>query len=712
MLAAMSMIVISCAETKPELPAEELYTRNFIKEFGVPDSDHDWCFATKVDATVSLPDNASNRLRLYTDSHLVPGTKLIADIKLSDGSATFSFDVKKGTHYVYAHVTDGDKTILADWYPIENGTVTISDRALARSRDGENDPAISIEPLTGAKFYRINETAVADLYKSNKAITDPSLYKSYKEYYDSDWQTQYTEKINKGENEQGLEIPELYLVNGGNLSNNIVHDKEISVKEAQMLFGSYQGEDGSIYKGVFQEGNDNIADYIHSGKLSPDALYRTEREGNLIVHCIWRGVGGQADRFGYYYYNSDDYPDNNGRPAPEEFWSHIKKYVILGNSDDNQTNIISMTSGLTQYSKDGNWNDMYGRQSADIMSNPASADMLRGAQIKLPYFGEDGNGEATYTWPANIRVGFFVYSIENLVGTQWYKSTDQTDKYRKFFFSNCANSYYLFDHAYGERNPWNTNEWDYSKIISGVDKRPYASTFMYNGRLILSMADGGNDFDLNDIVFILENLKQDSGEEVELTPEVPEGERQSWILACEDLGNTYDYDFNDIVLKITHVAGSTTATITPLAAGGTLDSYIYFGDKNLGEVHDLAGIPRGVPAGVGNGTRELESVTTVPFDVDANWNVSTGIKDIKIKTVYHDKGGNETEGTWVTFPNENDLYWNVPQMILLPDGWDWPTEQTDIRQAYPNFTDWTTDKTLTDWTSYKTEGLTYSTSKK
>ncbi len=31
MLAAMSMIVISCAETKPELPAEELYTRNFIK---------------------------------------------------------------------------------------------------------------------------------------------------------------------------------------------------------------------------------------------------------------------------------------------------------------------------------------------------------------------------------------------------------------------------------------------------------------------------------------------------------------------------------------------------------------------------------------------------------------------------------------------------------------------------------------------------------
>ena len=49
---------------------------------------------------------------------------------------------------------------------------------------------------------------------------------------------------------------------------------------------------------------------------------------------------------------------------------------------------------------------------------------------------------------------------------------------------------------------------------------------------------------------------------------------QGWIIACEDLGGSLDFDFNDVVFGISHVAGETTARVTALAAGGTLPVFI------------------------------------------------------------------------------------------------------------------------------------------
>ncbi|MDE6654851.1 MAG: hypothetical protein K2K37_10760 [Muribaculaceae bacterium] len=49
-----------------------------------------------------------------------------------------------------------------------------------------------------------------------------------------------------------------------------------------------------------------------------------------------------------------------------------------------------------------------------------------------------------------------------------------------------------------------------------------------------------------------------------------------WIVACEDLGGTGDYDFNDIVFGVEHIAGTRFVYVTALAAGGTLPTRLYY----------------------------------------------------------------------------------------------------------------------------------------
>lgn len=96
-----------------------------------------------------------------------------------------------------------------------------------------------------------------------------------------------------------------------------------------------------------------------------------------------------------------------------------------------------------------------------------------------------------------------------------------------------------------------------------------------------------------------------------------------------------------------------------------------------------------------------------PFTVatDKKWSITDGIKAFKIRTEYPDNS--KPTGTWITFPNADDKYWNVPQMLLLPKGWEWPIERADIRDAYPDFRDWVANKETNEWINSKVNGLTH-----
>lgn len=178
------------------------------------------------------------------------------------------------------------------------------------------------------------------------------------------------------------------------------------------------------------------------------------------------------------------------------------------------------------------------------------------------------------------------------------------------------------------------------------------------------------------------------------TPEIP----QTFIFACEDLGTSDDFDFNDVVFSVSHVAGETKAVVTVLAAGGTLDAYIVYDNNELGEVHSMLG----AEAGMMTNTSEKGITHTHAgreITVDSNWTLANSSDKFRVRVVNLE--GNSSHSEYVEAPKEGE----APQMIILPSEWEWPTERTNIKDAYPGFVNWVKDATISDWNATKKEDL-------
>lgn len=130
------------------------------------------------------------------------------------------------------------------------------------------------------------------------------------------------------------------------------------------------------------------------------------------------------------------------------------------------------------------------------------------------------------------------------------------------------------------------------------------------------------DADLNDVVFRFYGS----------TPTVIDEDPSAWVICAEDLGNTFDIDYNDVVVEVKHVSGKENVTVSPIAAGGTLASYIFFNDKTngetcLGEIHELLG-QSNAKSGEYNPINVFGSVNTskikdYTFNVSEAWSLAS-----------------------------------------------------------------------------------------
>lgn len=117
------------------------------------------------------------------------------------------------------------------------------------------------------------------------------------------------------------------------------------------------------------------------------------------------------------------------------------------------------------------------------------------------------------------------------------------------------------------------------------DKYCYASTFYNGDQMFIGLEDWPNgDSDLNDLVLAFSGAK----------PIIINEEADSWLMVCEDLGGSFDTDYNDVIFKVDHVSGKETAKVTAMAAGGTLASYIVLNNPGssplvVGEIHQMLG---------------------------------------------------------------------------------------------------------------------------
>ena len=290
----------------------------------------------------------------------------------------------------------------------------------------------------------------------------------------------------------------------------------------------------------------------------------------------------------------------------------------------------------------------------------------------------------------------------------------------------------------------------------------YASTFTIGDQMFIGFEDwpnnteayGGGDFDLNDIVLAF------AGSKPTIINEDPKA--TVWLVACADLGGSFDIDYNDVVFSVEHVSGKTKAKITPLAAGGTLASYIYFQDpwdsnrdKCFGEIHQLFGAAKansGEYEIINAYSRYEKTAAEIEFDVDENWTMAyytTGDgsgsgytrngKDVnmggfEIRTLTSgsdapftlDINSSAFSGASTIQASVRDEGENVPYILCIPYPytrynypeagkktdyvWAWPVEYQTICDEngagpYPDFRGWVQNhNNNTDW--YKNKNYT------
>ena len=210
-----------------------------------------------------------------------------------------------------------------------------------------------------------------------------------------------------------------------------------------------------------------------------------------------------------------------------------------------------------------------------------------------------------------------------------------------------------------------------------------------------------------------------------------DAEPAAWILAGEDLGGGFDIDYNDVVVKVERKTGEDSVTVTPLAAGGTLASYLFFGQTCVGEIHQLLDAPSSQsgsyqPLNLGSDIKV--ATKSVRLNVGRDWSLSEDISEannmggftirvlpagtaaMPMTLNYNDRAFDKATDvkapvlgqapyilcvpfsyTMINYPKEGEKMENV---------WSWPEEQTYINDPYPYFERWVQNKNnYSDWFS-------------
>ena len=157
-----------------------------------------------------------------------------------------------------------------------------------------------------------------------------------------------------------------------------------------------------------------------------------------------------------------------------------------------------------------------------------------------------------------------------------------------------------------------------------------------------------------------------------------------YSIAFEDLGSIGDFDFNDIVLYVAHYVAENRATVSLMAAGGELSVDVKYNGNTIFSKND----------------GKMTNTTGSRGNVIASADVSmTSVADLQKFSIFVKKT-NEVSFT-IGSANEKG---KAPQALIIPGEWQWPTERTNVKTAYPDFVKWVESVTNTDWYEYPVAG--------
>ena len=683
------------------------YNNSWNQQFGAIDPTQNWNVATTVSATAACPTIAGeSEMRIYSDAPLEDESNLMAVTKLTNGAGSISFDAKKAANHVFVSIKNSEGLFkIYNYYAIVNGTVNITPSDyITPTRSGftraaNNCPVTKGEKKTMDLQY---ESLVKDMIWWNWTT---KTFEAWVQFYQGHGQDiQYNDNF-------GPFIKESIATKNadGSYNYDVLDFSHYKLKPEAKWVGSTKNIELTLLNGVAQEeavpcwtlgqgyklfgpgtffmerqkyySNEKIN--LYNGK---EGLKQIEKgfsivtEGGEIKMPVVYGATQISDRLGYIYYKDGQDPltqphyilINDARPQSNIYFNSWKGKTLNDNMQLGD-NWNSTTESLGSYAKD---TKMYG------------------TSYKLAFFGENHDQEATYNFPAGYHIVFFIAPY------QPYNPND---------YSNHSGSYNVGEYNYSLPE---LNKRIYTQNVSNIhidgnkDCPTYdptrgaikAASWTFNGQTFLGFEDGGHDEDLNDIVFWVQGQYKTPEPPITVPdPDpLPEPQSESWIIACEDLGNTDDIDFNDVVFSVSHTAGETTAKVTPLAAGGVLPSNIYYDGRNLGEIHNLINGAQpnanGQYSMLNTGSKGTPG-SAITITVPADYSVTNHGFTVKVK--------DQNESIVL----ESAEIGTAPQMLVLPGEWAWPTERTPIDTAFPMFGDWSkAANTAIDWYKSPVEG--------
>lgn len=570
-------------------------------------------------------------------------------------------------------------------------------------------------------------------------------------------------------------IGQFHIINGEDGENIKVGTEIIKYKDMFPLYGMYKSTITGKWKGSpFREGDNHIDPFFSDGsyhqatdyEMQKDAQMITcgpctdkngaQHDGSVTVKMIGIGTGWGND-VGYFYYNKNDqsvYTTVNGERVLN--LNKVCKVVIRkdmqnaltgdqASSIDDNGNMPNWGLGFMQYNRyvDGcaaldmtdedaqgliNSNE-FSDQTKDfynsLKDNGTKRAIAKEATFtapiyKLVYYTPTTNtygnivpntSTATYIWPKDVVIGFFGIRTDANLGCEL----------ARVYTSSASAQRYTFNDI------------------------PRGSAFSYKGKNYIGLEDE-IDYDNNDFLFEVEGVEPVNPDITPHDDPIQVNKYQTWIVACEDLGGVFDYDFNDLVWAVTKEnvysvadGGRSTETLTginlyfqALAAGGTLEAVVQYNSKNdatdetgwsdLGEIHNLVKRTEGeskqdgsykTPTNIQLNVYSSPSLSqignkiklgdTIDPDLNDAVTIENILRHFRVIVEKHNGEKYVVGNNLQDKPDHNDSHGagngrtNAPQFILLPNGWAWPSEGVCITDVYKNFSDWAKNADQVNW---------------
>ena len=709
-VAAGFFLLVACNAERESIPAEELYYRNFIKKYGLIDTDHNWSLATNQNITVKGARGMD--VKIYADfsgkRHLVADYSAIAD------NATLTFDVPAEVKTVIARVGATSYTVNIGETLNASGSRVINEVEWNGMVEVQKAPqkVFEVAPLlemfevypedsqnSGISINNLTNHGTNSFY----FIADGEFHTFYPFYWYSD--SKHTLGIYCIGEDGNVRFRDLYCSKSGELENATMYNPGTKKGDPHQA-----GETYLVYTANTEE----------AVTTWPEGIFRDKE-------CTQTGFSGNGwwdepakleyEKEGIYEYTEDNaiYFTHNG------YVSRIHFGLPAGNTKYPPVIQIYETS-TTDHESEFDVPDADNFKKCGSPGAYLLTESSEGANDNAKYIRTHG---IKYRVKKDTPYGFYikVYNTNaklNEEGTDYsgeplYTTFSHSTRNKEYGIADGTNSIVRSASAQRMNTSWwtdyNSNPDNAENPLTEVDAYSYASYYtLRNGqrKTIFGFEDWPtkSDFsaDLNDIMFFFDDGTAPTHVVDEKDPEDPVGDPVTWTIAVEDLGETDDYDFNDLVLSIEYVSGQRTATIKALAAGGVYPIYVKYRDKFVDKDGNHVNLWLNEP----DPTKMVNTYAIDPehqhkdgFTIDLD-EADTSINDIfKHLTILVHLEGEDKEvheiGNTVRDKNSPENCGKAPLLILVTDDWEWPIERHDIVDCYPRFSEWVSDRNKTDW---------------